>query len=686
MAGCSRTWLNQMVNTDTSRGVQKYFGISRTVKYSCSAKHTTTKPTPWISVENGIRHDDLFISQEYMDQDSRRPSLADYLIHAIPREGTGTPRSTIWPALHLSPPIPCSHPACDAEAAAESISTESPLILRVDPNRHGDNLHDGPLVTDIVCPLILNLCFDVEYTLIARVIFIPPVDGGVGHYVTKTRLKGGTYLYNDLRHNGLLTELGPLHLLEDHDPATSFVVYLRQSRASTTSRMLAEIAAEYAKIPPPPPAVPIRITGESDDEIDRMLIDSITPPTKNTSIGPGLSPLPPSSDRFFTPEESPGLPDSDSTTTCPVRCDGCKEYLPEGDDDPLEVQCENCRFWSHIKCLTPGVNWNDLDQRFVCGRCQDDLDGKLFVPNQVVLLPHPNAEDWKAPDTIWYPARFIEHHKNRKAAFNEYELRWLKCNDGTVYYSTFSALPVLMVRTIYRSRKFLKEVQDVQLTEKQIGNIRLPFYMKPDDPNHKNPALTAIFDAALPAVAEILAKWENWHLVIKSFQSFFLKKRKHAQAREVGDWMLTLGLNPTPELEAVLSDPLMHLMGHDALLSITQQECGVWVMGVGSVLFQLAVQHELGEPLNLNGDLFEDLKDESLISCRPDGDAALNAMFTAIPSNSTKSGILAQQMLRFKRDHTIFDPELRPPLFRRDRPSHFSPTKSIPVAVQIKGA
>ncbi|KAJ6492675.1 hypothetical protein DFH09DRAFT_1104607 [Mycena vulgaris] len=38
------------------------------------------------------------------------------------------------------------------------------------------------------------------------------------------------------------------------------------------------------------------------------------------------------------------------------------------------------------------------------------------------------------------------------------------------------------------------------------------------------------------------------------------------------------------------------------------------VLGVGSVLLQLlAVQHELGEPFNLNGDLIEDLKDENPI-------------------------------------------------------------------------
>ncbi|KAF8155106.1 hypothetical protein K438DRAFT_1777814 [Mycena galopus ATCC 62051] len=161
------------------------------------------------------------------------------------------------------------------------------------------------------------------------------------------------------------------------------------------------------------------------------------------------------------------------------------------------------------------------------------------------------------------------------------------------------------------------------------------------------------------------------------------KKKKHARAREAGDWMRILELDPPPELEAILSDPLMHLMGHDALLGLTQQECNIRVMGVGSVLFQLpAVHHELREPLNLNGDPIEDIKDDSVVACRPDGDEALNAMFSAIPTTSTESGVLVQQMLAFKRDHMIFDEEFRPPIFRRDRPSHFPPTDPIPVVVK----
>jgi hypothetical protein len=62
--------------------------------------------------------------------------------------------------------------------------------------------------------------------------------------------------------------------------------------------------------------------------------------------------------------------------------------------------------------------------------------------------------------------------------------------------------PALILRTHFRGRKFLEEIQNVALTAEmvcifchrielfsqfnaQIGTIRLPFYMKPDDADHK---------------------------------------------------------------------------------------------------------------------------------------------------------------------------------------------------------
>ncbi|KAJ7307927.1 hypothetical protein DFH08DRAFT_824012 [Mycena albidolilacea] len=217
---------------------------------------------------------------------------------------------------------------------------------------------------------------------------------------------------------------------------------------------------------------------------------------------------------------------------------------------------------------------------------------------------------------------------------------------------------------------------------KPIGTIFLPFYTKPDDPGHKNPVLTSIFNAAIPQLVGILADWNNLHPVIASFNEYFSGQKKHLHSREASHWMDTLGLALTPELEAVLTDPLIRLIDHPALLRLTEEECQRRVMGVGSVLLQiLAVQHELGEPLNLNGDLIEDLKDESVVACLADGDEALNAIFSII-STSTRLDAFVQQMLAFKRDHTMFNEELRPPLFRRDRPSYFPPTKPIPVQIK----
>ncbi|KAJ7128370.1 hypothetical protein C8R44DRAFT_732709 [Mycena epipterygia] len=59
-------------------------------------------------------------------------------------------------------------------------------------------------------------------------------------------------------------------------------------------------------------------------------------------------------------------------------------------------------------------------------------------------------------------------------------------------------------------------------------------------------------------------------------------------------------------------------------------------------------------------------------------------MFGAIPLQSSDSRIILQQLLQFKRDHTIFDAGFRPPAFRRDFPSQFEPSKAIPITLKRK--
>ncbi|KAJ7888855.1 hypothetical protein B0H14DRAFT_2692500, partial [Mycena olivaceomarginata] len=155
--------------------------------------------------------------------------------------------------------------------------------------------------------------------------------------------------------------------------------------------------------------------------------------------------------------------------------------------------------------------------------------------------------------------------------------------------------------------KYLSELRQpgprlVPYFDRQGGNVCLPFNPKPDDPDHKNPELEAIFSAAIPHVADILAAFDHNHPAIESFMQFFANKKTIDIHREAGDWMRSLYLVPTPELEAVLTEPLGNLLKHELLVDMLQPERHRGVMAVGFAPFQLlAVQHILGEELSLEG-------------------------------------------------------------------------------------
>ncbi|KAJ7736460.1 hypothetical protein B0H16DRAFT_1466647 [Mycena metata] len=86
-----------------------------------------------------------------------------------------------------------------------------------------------------------------------------------------------------------------------------------------------------------------------------------------------------------------------------------------------------------------------------------------------------------------------------------------------------------------------------------------------------------------------------------------------------------------------------------------------------SVLLQLlAVQHALGEPLNLNGDILDDLVVSNVVALECDGPEALSTMF----------------LWWRLRAHTIYDPDLRPPTFHRVAPAAREPTDTISVVLK----
>jgi hypothetical protein len=304
---------------------------------------------------------------------------------------------------------------------------------------------------------------------------------------------------------------------------------------------------------------------------------------------------------------------------------------------------------------------------------------------------------------LWYPARFIKRHENRERKPDEYEFEWLQCTDGIIYNSAHSELPPLMLRMFRRARKFCAEIDamklcanqvrlshllnQIQLTQFiQIGKVRMPFYMNPDYPDHENPELAAIFKAALPQIAEMLAEFDVNHPVVASYTKYFAHRKEIDRHRQAGEWMRSLALVPTPELEVVLATPLEDLLQHPRLADLLEAERMQKVMSVGSALFQLlAVQHALGDPLNLNGDILDDLAVGRVAPYSTDGPEALTAMFSATPLPALKSGALATRMMQFNGAHTIYDPDLRPPTYYRELPSDSDPTAPIPVPTKRKG-
>ncbi|KAJ7933233.1 hypothetical protein B0H13DRAFT_1856266 [Mycena leptocephala] len=106
---------------------------------------------------------------------------------------------------------------------------------------------------------------------------------------------------------------------------------------------------------------------------------------------------------------------------------------------------------------------------------------------------------------------------------------------------------------------------------------------------------------------------------------------------------------------------------------------------VGSAQLQiLAVQKEIGESLNLNGDILEDLLKDRGVSRPNYADRTLDVMFSSTQLPDVKSGEMLQRLLKLKKAHAFYNPEFRPPVFARKVPSMAPPTAPIHVVLKRK--
>jgi hypothetical protein len=124
--------------------------------------------------------------------------------------------------------------------------------------------------------------------------------------------------------------------------------------------------------PPPHSATPPL---SLDDEIEQLLLDTVASPAERQRVRKPQHSLGRSPSKNNT-QNSTG---SRSLSPSPVWCQGCGMQEPDGDDDPEEVQCQQCKLWAHIKCLAADVDWNDPKVEFICRRCNDPLVD-LYAP------------------------------------------------------------------------------------------------------------------------------------------------------------------------------------------------------------------------------------------------------------------------------------------------------------------
>jgi hypothetical protein len=199
---------------------------------------------------------------------------------------------------------------------------------------------------------------------------------------------------------------------------------------------------------------------------------------------------------------------------------------------------------------------------------------------------------------------------------------------------------------------------------------------------HDHP-LVEIFSASITQLSVLLAAFHSDHPVVRCYNDYFSKKKSSARDTEVAEWLSALRLSPTPELESLMQPP-MHELLNRSVLGIAPVERRRRVLSVGFALLQfLAIQHELKEELNLNGDTLLDLLDGSIVPCKIEGSKALDAMFLATEPLELKHrrgwdlDRFLQHRLKFDAAHTVYDPSLRPPTFKRVESWTYLPSDPI---------
>ncbi|KAJ7215464.1 hypothetical protein GGX14DRAFT_391891 [Mycena pura] len=250
----------------------------------------------------------------------------------------------------------------------------------------------------------------------------------------------------------------------------------------------------------------------------------------------------------------------------------------------------------------------------------------------------------------------------------EFQFRFLDCVDWALSEDDLMS----PINNHFLDRATCEEISKVVLRPEQLGNILYPAFVTREPP--QNHPLIIIFHAAVPLLAQLLTSFSDDHPVVNSYNRFFEYEDDEYRDSHVAEWLQLALDEPTPELIELMRCPLNRLQDF-RLVPIPGVERRLRATGVGQAMLQiLAVQYELEEPLNLNGDTFEELLERAV---KPAGERAneyMEAMRAMVLS--TKPKVLAQKkhwdidlfpdlIKKFWAEHASFSPSFRPPTYRR---------------------
>ncbi|KAJ7289599.1 hypothetical protein C8J57DRAFT_1213930 [Mycena rebaudengoi] len=213
-------------------------------------------------------------------------------------------------------------------------------------------------------------------------------------------------------------------------------------------------------------------------------------------------------------------------------------------------------------------------------------------------------DKWRGKNVLWYPARFLNHHPGIPNI--EFKFRYLECIEWP-------------------------------LTEADLMGPSM--YYKQD--------------------------WTSCEEMLQVEFRPEQRRRMITALSPVHEWIAEPLFEPVEELTALMVRPLTQLQDF-RLVSVPGPERRRWVLTVGRAMLQLlAIQYDLEEPLNLNGDTFEELVEGYIKRTHVESAEALRAMPVATKPKHAEFGQFA---VEFYEDHTVPDTAYRPNTYRPNRP------------------